>query len=144
MEDYGNPVFTSGGRNSDSTGYVDPTAIGNEAPYMSSGMPGIAGAGVSAAGFMASRLADIAGQKYKLDREAQQNDLSRASSEKMAKMMLASNQGAFDNRSKAQALQSLLAALGNSGNMAQTAHDTQRYASSGSAIMNAFSPLRRR
>ncbi len=111
---------------------------------MSSGMAGLAGAGIGAAGQTVGTLAQIIGQKGIMDRTAEQNDLGRASSEKLAKMQLASDQGIFDSRNKAAALQSVLAALGNAGSMAQAAHDTQRYATSGGAIMNAFSPPRRR
>ncbi len=138
------PVFSTGGRLIDTAGNI-PTGLGTGvASGMSSGMANIAGAGIGAAGQTIGTLAQIMGQKAVMDRQAQQNDIGRASSEKLAKMQLASDQGIFDSRSKAAALQSVLAALGNAGNMAQAAHDTQRYATSGGAIMNAFTPPRRR
>ncbi len=144
FSDYTNPVFTTGGRNFDTEGNSD--GIGNEAKKRGSGggTAEIAGAGIQAGGQLVSTLANIIGQKSVMDQQAQQNDLSRASSLKLANMQLASDQGIFDSRSKAQAMQSLLAALANSGNMAQAAHDTQRYGNtSGNTIMDAFTPSRR-
>jgi hypothetical protein len=80
---------------------------------------GVAGAGIGAAGQMVGTLAQVAGNKYAMDRQMEASGASRALSEKLAKMQIAASQ---EDYLREQNLRALLWALGaNKGQQAISA-----------------------
>jgi hypothetical protein len=94
-------------------------SVGNEPTAPTTDWGGVAGAGIGAAGQMVGTLAQVAGNKYAMDRQMEASGASRALSEKLAKMQIAASQ---EDYLREQNLRALLWALGaNKGQQAISA-----------------------
>jgi hypothetical protein len=94
-------------------------SVGNESAAPTTDWGGVAGAGIGAAGQMVGTLAQVAGNKYAMDRQMEASGASRALSEKLAKMQIAASQ---EDYLREQNLRALLWALGaNKGQQAISA-----------------------
>lgn len=100
-------------------GAVNPSTIGDLQTGSGVGSLNLgdwAPAGIGAAGQAVHDIAQVAGQKAVMDRTAASNDLSRAFSEKIAKMQLAANAQQANQQNKLGAYELLLRAYGNQQN----------------------------
>lgn len=112
-------------------------------PGMSQTATSAVGAGVQAAGATLGTIAQLAAQRAALQSSMQQADLSRAASEKMAKMQLKAEQEMFAGRKKDALQNMLLSAIQSNIGQISGGRDLRRSANVGMNEVLARAFLRR-